>query len=99
MLVVGSKNSSNSQRLVETAKEVGKSAYLIDDESELQPAWFQGVSAVLVTAGASAPEHLVNALLDRLKREFGGEIEIRTLVEEDVTFDAPRSLKRLAVVG
>jgi 4-hydroxy-3-methylbut-2-en-1-yl diphosphate reductase len=99
VLVVGSKNSSNSQRLVETAKEVGKSAYLIDDESELQPAWFKGVSAVLVTAGASAPEHLVNALLDRLKREFGGEVEIRTLVEEDVTFDAPRSLKRLAVVA
>jgi 4-hydroxy-3-methylbut-2-enyl diphosphate reductase len=99
VLVVGSKNSSNSQRLVETAREVGKSAYLIDDESELRPEWFHGVAAVLVTAGASAPEHLVNALLDRLKGEFGGDVEIRTLVEEDVTFDAPRSLKRLAVVG
>src|SRR5688572_9747625 len=55
VLVVGSQNSSNSKRLVETAKEQGKSAYLIDDQSELDPAWLNGASGVLVTAGASAP--------------------------------------------
>ena len=98
VLVIGSKNSSNSQRLVDTAKALGKPAYLIDDASELDPAWFRGARAVLVTAGASAPERLVDALLDRLRREFGGEVELRTLVEEDVSFEAPRSLRSLAVV-
>ena len=98
VLVIGSRNSSNSQRLVDAAREMGRPAYLIDDESELEPAWFEGKNAVLVTAGASAPEHLVGALLDRLKRDFGGEVEVRSLAEEDVSFEPPRSLKRLAVV-
>src|SRR5579884_1718579 len=71
VLVVGSRNSSNSQRLVETAHQAGKSAYLIDDETELDPGWFEGVETVLVTAGASAPEHLVQALVARLQREYG----------------------------
>ena len=98
VLVIGSKNSSNSQRLVETAKELGKDAYLIDDESELDPSWLDGHDAVFVTAGASAPEHLVRALLDRLTRDFGGSIESRTLVQEDVEFAPPKSLRSLAVV-
>jgi 4-hydroxy-3-methylbut-2-en-1-yl diphosphate reductase len=51
-----------------------------------------------VTAGASAPEHLVNALLDRLRRDFAATVEVRTLVEEDVSFELPRSVKRLAVI-
>jgi 4-hydroxy-3-methylbut-2-enyl diphosphate reductase len=99
VLVVGSRNSSNSQRLVETAKIAGKSAYLIDDQSELDPEWIRGRSAVLVTAGASAPEHHVRGLVERLKSEFGGEVETRTLIEEDVSFELPRSLRSLAVVG
>lgn len=99
VLVIGSKNSSNSRRLVETAKTAGKPAFLIDDQSELRAEWFSRCAAVLVTAGASAPEHLVNALLERLKHDFGGTVETRTLVEEDVAFQLPASLKRLAVVG
>ncbi|MDB5333671.1 MAG: ispH [Phycisphaerales bacterium] len=99
VLVIGSKNSSNSLRLVETAREMGKSAYLIDDQSELEREWFEGVTTVMVTAGASAPEHLVQALLDRLKHDFGGEIELRTVVQEDVSFEPPKSLKRLAVIA
>ncbi|HSV12757.1 MAG TPA: 4-hydroxy-3-methylbut-2-enyl diphosphate reductase, partial [Tepidisphaeraceae bacterium] len=99
VLVVGSRNSSNSQRLVETAKLAGRSAYLIDDESELDPNWLQGKKAVLITAGASAPEHLVRALVERLQRECGGETETRTLIEEDVSFELPRSLRSLAVVS
>ena len=99
VLVVGSKNSSNSQRLVETAKLAGKSAYLIDDQFELDPAWVRGRQAVLVTAGASAPEHLVRGLVERLQSEFGGETETRTLIEEDVSFELPRSLRTLAVVS
>ncbi len=99
VLVVGSKNSSNSQRLVETAKQAGRAAHLIDDESELDPAWLSNVNAVMVTAGASAPEHHVQGLLDRLRRDFGGDPETRTLIEEDVSFELPKSLRSLAVVG
>ncbi|HWE04707.1 MAG TPA: 4-hydroxy-3-methylbut-2-enyl diphosphate reductase [Tepidisphaeraceae bacterium] len=99
VLVIGSKNSSNSLRLVERAHEMGKAAHLIDDQSELDPAWFPGVETVMVTAGASAPEHLVQALIDRLKRDFGGDVELRTVIQEDVSFEPPRSLKRLAVVN
>lgn len=98
-LVVGSRNSSNSLRLVERAKEQGVPAYLIDDESELDASWFEGVNAVLVTAGASAPDHLVRALVDRLQRDFGGDVETRTLVEEDVSFDLPKSVKSLTVLA
>jgi 4-hydroxy-3-methylbut-2-enyl diphosphate reductase len=99
VLVIGSKNSSNSQRLVDTAKEAGKRAHLIDDVRELDPAWFQNAKAVLITAGASAPEHLVNELLDRLKTRFKAEVEMRTLVDEGVSFALPQSLKTLSVIS
>jgi len=98
VLVIGSKNSSNSRRLVDRAHEAGKPAYLIDDASELKGGWLEGVETVFVTAGASAPERLVNELLARLKDEFGGEVEERTLVEEDVAFSPPKSLRSLTVV-
>ena len=99
VLVVGSKNSSNSKRLVERAEEQGKPAYLIDDANEIDLNWFAGKKACLVTAGASAPEHLVQNLVRRLQNKFGGEVEQRTLVEEDVFFDLPKSAKSLAVLG
>jgi 4-hydroxy-3-methylbut-2-enyl diphosphate reductase len=99
VLVIGSKNSSNSQRLVERAVEAGKPAHLIDDASELQTDWFNGIEAVLVTAGASAPEHLVEELVDRLKRNLGGVVETRTLLEEGISFELPKSVRSLAVVG
>jgi 4-hydroxy-3-methylbut-2-enyl diphosphate reductase len=99
VLVIGSRNSSNSQRLVDRAKEAGKASYLIDDQSELKPEWFTGVNAVLITAGASAPEHLVNDLIDRLRRDYGGVVEVRTLVDEDVSFAPPASLKSLVVLN
>ncbi len=98
VLVIGSRNSSNSQRLVDRAREAGRDAYLIDDQTGLDPAWLQGKQSVLVTAGASAPEHLVEELLARLRLQFGATVETRTLVEEDISFDAPRSLKSLAIV-
>jgi 4-hydroxy-3-methylbut-2-en-1-yl diphosphate reductase len=99
VLVVGSQNSSNSKRLVERAEEQGRPAHLIDDASELDLSWFAGKKCCLVTAGASAPEHLVQNLIARLQAEFGGEVEQRTLVEEDVFFDLPKSAKSLAVIG
>jgi 4-hydroxy-3-methylbut-2-enyl diphosphate reductase len=103
VLVVGSQNSSNSKRLVETAETRGVRAYLIDDQSELKPQWFHSpggdkVRSVLITAGASAPEHLVSELVERLQREHGGTVETRTLVEEDVSFAPPKSLRSLAVL-
>lgn len=100
VLVVGSQNSSNSQRLVDRAREAGKLGYLIDDESYLRPEWFEGVNAVLITAGASAPDHLVQNLIARLQRDFGGgEVETRTLVEENIDFELPKSLRQLTVLN
>ncbi|HWA78767.1 MAG TPA: 4-hydroxy-3-methylbut-2-enyl diphosphate reductase [Acetobacteraceae bacterium] len=89
ILVVGSRNSSNSNRLREIGAELGKPSYLIDDASDLDHAWFEGVSSVGVTAGASAPEMLVQGVLDGL-RAFD-EIEVTTLdgVAEDVRFRFP----------
>jgi 4-hydroxy-3-methylbut-2-enyl diphosphate reductase len=98
VLVIGSQNSSNSKRLVEMAHQEGKAAYLIDDQSELDPQWLTGVKCVFITAGASAPERLVQALIERLKREFGGYVEERTLVEETMEFELPKPLRSLAVL-
>jgi len=98
VLVIGSKNSANSQRLVDRAHDAGKAAYLIDDVSELDPAWLEGAETVFVSSGASAPERLVQGLLDLLRDRFGAEIEERTLVEEDVTFAPPKSLRSLTIV-
>jgi 4-hydroxy-3-methylbut-2-enyl diphosphate reductase len=97
VLVIGSRNSSNSKRLVETAHLAGKRARLIDDVSELDPQWLEGCRVVLVTAGASAPEKLVADLLDRLRDQFNARVEERTLAEEGIAFELPRSLKSLSV--
>ncbi|GAN76518.1 4-hydroxy-3-methylbut-2-enyl diphosphate reductase [Acidisphaera rubrifaciens] len=92
ILVVGSRNSSNSNRLREIGEELGKPSYLIDDASALDPAWFAGKTSVGVTAGASAPETLVQGVLEGLRRF--GEIDISTLagVAEDVRFRFPAEL-------
>jgi 4-hydroxy-3-methylbut-2-enyl diphosphate reductase len=96
VLVLGSQNSSNSQRLAELARSVGKSAYLIDRVSELQDAWFQPTDTVLVTAGASAPEDHVQDCVAYLKQKFGAEIESRVVREENVNFPLPRELRVLS---
>ncbi len=92
ILVVGSRNSSNSNRLREIGEELGKPAYLIDDASALDPAWFAGKESVGVTAGASAPEMLVQGVLEGLRQV--AEIDISTLdgVAEDVRFRFPAEL-------
>src|SRR5580692_7733284 len=92
ILVVGSGNSSNSNRLREIGAELGKPSYLIDDAGALRPEWFEGITSVGVTAGASAPETLVQGVLAGL-RQFG-EIEISTQdgVAEDVRFRFPAQL-------
>ena len=96
VLVIGSKNSSNSVRLTEIAKNVGVQAYLIDDVGELRDEWFRtGQETILVTAGASAPEHLVAELCRTLLERYGGTIELKEIVEEDTEFAIPATLKRL----
>jgi len=92
-LVLGSQNSSNSQRLAELSQERGVGSYLIDGPEDIDPAWFEGVETVLVTAGASAPEIVVNAVLDLLRKQFDATIVPRTLREEDVSFPLPRELR------
>ena len=94
-LVIGSQNSSNSVRLTEISKNVGTPAKLIDDRSEIQDEWFDGVETVLITAGASAPEDLVNDLVLYLIDRFGGEVEQRDIDRESIIFGLPGSLKQL----
>jgi 4-hydroxy-3-methylbut-2-enyl diphosphate reductase len=92
ILVVGSRNSSNSNRLREIGEELGKPAYLIDDADALRPEWFAGIGKVGLTAGASAPETLVQGVIAGLRRL--DEIEVTTLdgVAEDVKFRFPAEL-------
>ena len=92
-LVLGSQNSSNSQRLAELSKEKGVPAFLIDGPQDISPEWFAGVETVLVTAGASAPETVVEATLDYLRDQFDAEVEVRSLREETVSFPLPKELR------
>ena len=95
LLVVGSQNSSNSRRLVEVCENEGVPAYLVDDSNEVNPAWLENVRRVAVTAGASAPEHLVEELLTTLQTKFGFDaVEEMELKEEDVRFQLPSNLGR-----
>jgi 4-hydroxy-3-methylbut-2-enyl diphosphate reductase len=94
VLVVGSQNSSNSQRLRELAAECGVRAHLIDGVDDLDSSWFTGVQTVVVTAGASAPESIVEECLDYLREHHHAEIEICTVREEAVYFPLPRELRR-----
>jgi 4-hydroxy-3-methylbut-2-en-1-yl diphosphate reductase len=89
ILVVGSRNSSNSNRLVEEAELAGARAYLIDDVSEVDLAWLEGVATIGITSGASAPEFLVQGIVRRLGGPEAVEIEEVLTVEEDVHFPLP----------
>jgi 4-hydroxy-3-methylbut-2-enyl diphosphate reductase len=93
VIVLGSQNSSNSQRLAELARERGIAAHLIDGPADLDPTWFEHVNTVLVTAGASAPEEVVTQCLDWLKERFGATIEPRSIRDENVSFPLPRELR------
>jgi 4-hydroxy-3-methylbut-2-enyl diphosphate reductase len=89
ILVVGSKNSSNSNRLREIGAELGRPSYLIDDAAALQPGWFENVRTVGLTAGASAPEVLVQGVVEGLRRFGQVEIELLAGTPEDVKFKLP----------
>ena len=92
LLVVGSQNSSNSRRLVEVCGKMGVPAYLLDDLSEVRPEWLDGVETVALTAGASAPENLVQELIGSLQRHGFAELEEMEIKEEDVRFHLPSDL-------
>lgn len=93
VLVVGSPNSSNSNRLKELAERTGSEAYLIDSADEIYDRWFQGKNKVGVTAGASAPEVLVQEVIQRIQQLGGGQLEELTGTEENITFSMPRDLR------
>ena len=96
LLVVGSQNSSNSRRLVEVCQKTGVPSYLIDDLREVRPEWLDGVRTVAVTAGASAPENLVQELVQGLLKRFGfARVEEMEIREEDVRFQLPGNLERV----
>ena len=92
-VVIGSRNSSNSKRLTEISANVGTPGVLIDDASELDESELQGVDRVLVTAGASAPEDLVQGLCRHLVERFDATLEIATLIDESTEFQLPKSLR------
>ena len=96
VLVLGSQNSSNSQRLRELAEENGIAAYLLDGRDDIQASWFEGVETVLITAGASAPESVVDECIQYLKDHYNATVEVRTIREEDVHFPLPRPLRALS---
>jgi 4-hydroxy-3-methylbut-2-en-1-yl diphosphate reductase len=98
VLVLGSPNSSNSNRLADIGRQRGKSAYLIDTVKDIRDDWFGTDDIVLVTAGASAPEENVQEVIDYLRRQFGATIETRTVREEHVTFPLPKELRSLPVL-
>jgi 4-hydroxy-3-methylbut-2-enyl diphosphate reductase len=96
VLVLGSQNSSNSQRLAELATSCRKPAYLIDRVAEIGTGWFRGNETVLITAGASAPEEVVQECVDFLRDRFAATLESHTIREEHVNFPLPRELRVLA---
>jgi len=95
VLVLGSQNSSNSQRLMELAREKGIPAYLIDGATDIDLGWFSNVETVLITAGASAPESVVSECVEFLQAEFSATVESRSIREEQVHFPLPRELRQV----
>jgi 4-hydroxy-3-methylbut-2-en-1-yl diphosphate reductase len=93
VLVIGSINSSNSNRLVEVAREHGSASHLIDNAGQVRPEWLEGVGTVGITSGASAPEELVSDLVDYFRERGADDVsELRT-VEEDVRFMLPKEIR------
>lgn len=93
VLVLGSQNSSNSQRLAELARENGIAAHLIDGADEIDPTWFTGKETVVITAGASAPESVVQDCVRWLQERYAAEVEERVIREEEVYFPLPKELR------
>jgi 4-hydroxy-3-methylbut-2-enyl diphosphate reductase len=97
LLVVGSPNSSNSNRLREIGVEMGLPSYLLSDGSELDPAWLEGISVIGLTAGASAPEELVQSVIAAISKHYDLTVETLDGIEEKIQFRLPPALNRLPV--
>ena len=93
VIVVGSPNSSNSNRLREVATSLGTDAWMVDDETELKPEWFQGKKSVGITAGASAPEVLVERVTAKIREYGAGEVRTMDGIEGNVVFTLPKGLQ------
>ncbi len=96
VIVLGSQNSSNSQRLAELARDSGILAHLIDGANEIDPGWFRGDETVVITAGASAPESVVQDCVGWLRDRFSATVEERSIREEDVYFPLPKELRAVS---
>jgi len=94
VLVIGSRNSSNSNRLVEVAREHGAESYLLDNEGQLREEWLDGKRVVGITSGASAPEELVQRLVETFRRRGTAEVSEFQVVQEDVRFMLPKEIRR-----
>lgn len=94
VLVVGSRNSSNSNRLVEVAREYGAQSYLIDTAAQVQEAWLEGMTTIGITSGASAPEILVRQLVDFFRERGTEDISELLVIQEDVRFMLPKKIRQ-----
>src|SRR5207248_411191 len=94
VLVIGSRNSSNSNRLVEVAREHGADAHLIDNEGQVSEQWLAGVGVVGITSGASAPEELVQRLVAWFRQRGVSDVEELEVVQEDVRFMLPKTIRQ-----
>jgi 4-hydroxy-3-methylbut-2-enyl diphosphate reductase len=92
LIVLGSANSSNSRRLVEVASRCGVPAHLVDDANEILPEWLHGASTVGITAGASAPPHLVDEVIGTLRALGPVDVTERVVTHEDLTFTLPKGV-------
>jgi len=99
MLVIGSRNSSNSLRLVEVARDCGTEAHLVDRAQEVREEWLVGKRVVGISSGASAPEHLVQELVDFFRARGVRDISESHVISEDVRFMLPKPIRELAPAG
>jgi 4-hydroxy-3-methylbut-2-en-1-yl diphosphate reductase len=95
VLVIGSRNSSNSNRLAEVAEDLGARAHLVDDQTEVDPDWLEGADVVGLTSGASAPDHLVEAMLGWLAARGFDQVELVAVAQEGVRFSLPAGVRQL----
>jgi 4-hydroxy-3-methylbut-2-enyl diphosphate reductase len=99
VLVIGSQNSSNSQRLVEVARELGTDAHLIDNAGQVEPGWLEGKRVVGISSGASAPEELVERLVAFFRAQGVEQVEEFQVVSEDVRFMLPKTIRQAIAAG
>jgi 4-hydroxy-3-methylbut-2-enyl diphosphate reductase len=99
VLVIGSRNSSNSNRLVEVARELGADSYLIDNEAQVREEWLEGKRVVGITSGASAPEELVQRLVDFFRDRGTTDVRELEVIQEDVRFMLPKVIRQAVAAG